>query len=90
MVLVDTLPAVKCQKERAKPRRNVRVHLQLSHPGHALGGCRDHDIDSVTQGSLTSARTWKEPPKQGHLEVQAELRGQGCHRLLCIENRERQ
>ena len=90
MVLVDTLPAVKCQRERAKPRRNVQVNLQLSHPGHDLGRCHEHDFDSVTQGSLTSARTWKEPPKEGHLKVQAELRGQSCHRLLCKENRERQ
>lgn len=90
MVLVDTLPAVEHQRERAKLRRNVQVSLQLSHPGHALGRCREHDIDSVTQGSLPSARTWKEPPKEGHLEVQAELRGRGCHRLHCKKNRERQ
>lgn len=83
MVLVDTLPAVKSQRERAKFRRNVQVSLQLSHPGHALGRCCEHDTDSVTQGSLPSARTWKEPPKEGYLEVQAELRGRGCHRLLC-------
>ena len=65
MVLGDTLPAVEPQRERAKPRRNVRVSLQLSHPGHALGRCREHDIDSVAQGSLSSVRTWEEPPKEG-------------------------
>ena len=65
MVLGDTLPAVERQRQRAKPRRNVQVSLQLSHPGHALGRCREHDIDSVTQGSLSSVRTWKEPPKEG-------------------------
>lgn len=45
MALVGTLPAAESQRERAKPRRNVRGNLQLSRPGRTRGRWQEHDIN---------------------------------------------